>query len=159
MLGLWVFMRNAAPVIGGAIIFGLNAKLDSSGGVSLRTYLVIIGIMCAGPFIALLISSPGKVQRKDGVKIVLRKMDWSRTLYEFYKVISSRDVSVFIHIRLYLSAPTQPPLPRFSCCALYFLLPGSTDLISVCISPALKPIPYLIDKYRYPANTIFQHSH
>lgn len=44
MLGLWVFMRNAAPVIGGAIIFGLNSSIDSSGGVSLKTYLVIIGI-------------------------------------------------------------------------------------------------------------------
>lgn len=43
MLGLWVFMRNAGPVIGGAIIFGVNSKLDSSGAVSLKTYLVIIG--------------------------------------------------------------------------------------------------------------------
>lgn len=44
MLGLWVCMRNAAPVIGGAIIFGLNHATDSSGAVSLQTYLVIIGI-------------------------------------------------------------------------------------------------------------------
>lgn len=92
MLGLWVFMRNAAPVIGGAIIFGLNAKLDSSGAVSLQTYIAIIGIMCAGPFIALLLSQPEKVQRKDGVKIAFRRMDWSRTLHEFYKVISSRNI-------------------------------------------------------------------
>ncbi|KAJ3565006.1 hypothetical protein NP233_g7912 [Leucocoprinus birnbaumii] len=90
MLGLWVFMRNAAPVIGGAIIFGLNAKLDSTGAVSLETYLVIIGIMCAGPFIALLLSKPEKVQRRDGVKIAFRKMEWSQTPYEFWKVISSR---------------------------------------------------------------------
>ncbi|KAF9454582.1 hypothetical protein P691DRAFT_806747 [Macrolepiota fuliginosa MF-IS2] len=92
MLALWVFMRNAAPVIGGAIIFGLNAKLDSTGGVSLHTYLVIIGIMCAGPFIALLLSPPEKVQRKDGVKIAFRKVGWTRTFYEFYKVVSSRDI-------------------------------------------------------------------
>ncbi|KAK0196770.1 MFS general substrate transporter [Armillaria mellea] len=79
MLGLWVFMRNAAPVIGGAIIFGLNSSIDSTGAVSLKTYLVIIGIMCAGPFIALLLSNPEQVQRKDGVKIALRKTGWIQT--------------------------------------------------------------------------------
>jgi len=92
MLGLWVFMRTAAPVIGGAIIFGLNSGIDSSGAVSLKTYLTIIGIMCAGPFIALLLSHPSKVQRKDGVKIVLRKTGWSQTFTEWYKIVSSPDI-------------------------------------------------------------------
>lgn len=93
MLALWVFMRNAAPVIGGAIIFALNSSIDSSGGVSLKTYLVIIGIMCAGPFISLLLSSPDKVQRKDGVKIALRRSGWVQTLTEWAKVVSSREVT------------------------------------------------------------------
>ncbi|KAJ6597271.1 major facilitator superfamily domain-containing protein [Mycena vulgaris] len=92
MLGLWVFMRNAAPVIGGAIIFGLNHSVDSSGGVSLQTYLVIIGIMCAGPFISLLLSHPEKVQRKDGVKIVFRKTGWVKTLTEWWKIVCSPDI-------------------------------------------------------------------
>ncbi|KAF5373823.1 hypothetical protein D9758_000819 [Tetrapyrgos nigripes] len=92
MLGLWVFMRNAAPVIGGAIIFGLNHSTDSSGGVSLETYLVIIGIMCAGPFIALLLSPPEKVQRRDGVRIVMRKAGWVQTFTEWYRVVSNRDI-------------------------------------------------------------------
>ncbi|KAF8891201.1 major facilitator superfamily domain-containing protein [Infundibulicybe gibba] len=92
MLGLWVFMRNAAPVIGGAIIFGLNSSLDSSGGVSLKTYLTIIGIMCAGPFIALLLSHPSKVQRKDGLKIAFRQMGWKQTMAEWFKVVSSPNI-------------------------------------------------------------------
>ncbi|KAJ7074136.1 hypothetical protein C8F01DRAFT_1272495 [Mycena amicta] len=87
MLALWVFMRNAAPVIGGAIIFGLNNKIDSAGAVSLQTYLVIIGIMCAGPFISLLLSHPEKVQRRDGAKIAFRKMGWVQTLSEWWKII------------------------------------------------------------------------
>jgi MFS family permease len=92
MLGLWVFMRNTAPVIGGAIIFGLNNQIDSSGGVSLKTYLVIIGIMCAGPFISLLLSHPEKVQRKDGVKIVFRKTGWAQTFSEWWKIVCSPDI-------------------------------------------------------------------
>ncbi|KAJ7286182.1 hypothetical protein C8J57DRAFT_1286982 [Mycena rebaudengoi] len=78
--GLWVFMRNAGPVIGGAIIFGLNHAIDSTGGVSLQTYLVIIGIMCAGPFISLLLSHPGKGSAQGWhVKIVFRKTGWKKT--------------------------------------------------------------------------------
>jgi len=92
MLALWVFMRNAAPVIGGSIIFGLNNQIDSSGGVSLKTYLVIIGIMCAGPFISLLLSHPEKVQRKDGVKIVFRKTGWAQTFSEWWKIVCSPDI-------------------------------------------------------------------
>ncbi len=92
MLSLWVFMRSAAPVIGGAIIFALNSKLDSSGSVSLHTYLVIIGIMCAGPFISLLISNPDKVQRRDGIKVTFRKKGWVQTMRQFFRVISSKNV-------------------------------------------------------------------
>ncbi|KAJ3970046.1 major facilitator superfamily domain-containing protein [Lentinula raphanica] len=92
MLALWVSMRTAAPVIGGAIIFALNSSLDSSGGVSLETYLVIIGIMCAGPFIATLLSTPEKVQRKDGVKIQMRKAGWRQTFNEWYRVVCSADI-------------------------------------------------------------------
>lgn len=97
MLGLWVFMRNAAPVIGGAIIFGLNSSIDSTGAVSLKTYLVIIGIMCAGPFIALLLSHPEQVQRRDGAKIILRKTGWKRTFIEFYRVVSNKNVRLHRH--------------------------------------------------------------
>lgn len=49
--------------------------------------------MCAGPFIALLLSPPEKVQRKDGVRIVFRKSGWIQTLTEWYKVVTSRNVS------------------------------------------------------------------
>ncbi|KAF9030690.1 hypothetical protein BDZ89DRAFT_1064472 [Hymenopellis radicata] len=92
MLGLWVFMRNAAPVIGGAIIFGLNSSTDATGAVSLKTYLVIIGIMCAGPFVSLLLSRPEQVQRKDGVRIVLRKTGWKRTFVEWYRVVANKNM-------------------------------------------------------------------
>ncbi|KAH8826907.1 hypothetical protein DL96DRAFT_1696925 [Flagelloscypha sp. PMI_526] len=92
MLALWVFMRNLASVIGGAIIFSLNKDTDSTGGVSLQTYLAIIGVMCVGPFISLLISDPSKVQRRDGVKIQLRKVKWGQTFKEWLTVISSKDL-------------------------------------------------------------------
>lgn len=88
MLSLWVFMRSAAPVVGGAIIFGVNFGTNSSGGVSLKTYLVIIGIMCAGPFIAINLSPPKKVQRIDGKSVVFRKTSFRRSMKEWFVVVS-----------------------------------------------------------------------
>ncbi|KAK7034064.1 hypothetical protein VNI00_012495 [Paramarasmius palmivorus] len=102
MLSLWVFMRSAAPVIGGAIILGLNSTLDARGGVSLTTYIVIICIMCVGPFIALLLSAPEKVQRKDGRPVVLRKVGLAQSTKEWLRVVSSKDM-LFIFPLCYTS--------------------------------------------------------
>ncbi|KAF9259716.1 hypothetical protein L218DRAFT_874130 [Marasmius fiardii PR-910] len=92
MLGLWVFMRSIAPCIGGAIILGLNSDTDSTGGVSLATYLAVIAIMCCGPFFALLLSAPEKVQRKDGKKIEWRRTGWIRATEEWWRVATSKDM-------------------------------------------------------------------
>jgi uncharacterized membrane protein AbrB (regulator of aidB expression) len=97
-------LNQAAPVIGGAIIFGLNSKTDSSGAVSLHTYLVIIGIMCAGPFFSQLISHPDKVQRRDGKPIHFRKTGWKQTFEEWFKVVSSPHVGLWAFPVTYLMA-------------------------------------------------------
>ncbi|KAK4703644.1 hypothetical protein P7C70_g2577, partial [Phenoliferia sp. Uapishka_3] len=92
LLGIWVALRNAGPVIGGAIILGLNHGADSSGAVSLKTYIAIIAIMCCGPFIALLISRPERVQRKDGVKIAMRKTGWRQGGREWCSVAKNKNM-------------------------------------------------------------------
>ncbi|KAF5373820.1 hypothetical protein D9758_000814 [Tetrapyrgos nigripes] len=74
MLGLWVFTRNAAPVIG-------------------------------GPFIALLLSPPEKVQRRDGVRIVMRKAGWVQTFTKWYRVVSNRDRQVRVRALCSLVIP------------------------------------------------------
>ncbi|KAL8278333.1 hypothetical protein RQP46_009225 [Phenoliferia psychrophenolica] len=92
LLGIWVALRNAGPVIGGAIILAINHSSDSTGAVSLTTYVAIIAIMCCGPFISLLISRPERVQRRDGVKIVMRKTGWMQCLREWWTVASSKNM-------------------------------------------------------------------
>jgi hypothetical protein len=42
-----------------------------SGSVGLNTYAVFVALQCLGPFVALLLSSPEKVQRLDGTKVVI----------------------------------------------------------------------------------------
>ena len=70
-LGYWLTYRLFGQIIGGAINLGINVKNDQAGKVSYAVYLAFIGIQAAGPFVALLLNKPAKVQRKDGKQVVL----------------------------------------------------------------------------------------
>lgn len=50
---------------------GLNVHRNEAGSVSYTVYILFIAIQAAGPFVALLLNRPSKVQRKDGKKVVL----------------------------------------------------------------------------------------
>ncbi|KAK7725925.1 hypothetical protein SLS63_007917 [Diaporthe eres] len=58
-------------IIGGAVNLGLNADRNQAGQVSYTVYILFIAIQAAGPFVALLLNKPDKVQRKDGKKVSL----------------------------------------------------------------------------------------
>lgn len=68
MVGLWMSIRNLAPLIGGAISLSLNIKTNGTGKVSYDTYLAFIGLQCIGLPAALLLSPPEKVIRSDGTR-------------------------------------------------------------------------------------------
>ncbi|KAI5481228.1 hypothetical protein MNV49_005663 [Pseudohyphozyma bogoriensis] len=65
LLANWQSLYLAANLIGGGINLGLNIHLDKKGGLSPKTYLVFVSLQCVAPFVALLLSPPSKVQRKD----------------------------------------------------------------------------------------------
>lgn len=71
-LGYWLTYRLAGQILGGAINLGLNADRDQAGQVSYTVFLVFIAIQATGPFMALLLNPPDKVQRKDGEKVSLK---------------------------------------------------------------------------------------
>lgn len=66
-LGLWLSFRVAGQVLGGVINLSLNADNSGRGKVSYDVYLVFIALQAVGPFAALLLTPPDKVQRTDGV--------------------------------------------------------------------------------------------
>ncbi|KAF5384479.1 hypothetical protein D9757_006459 [Collybiopsis confluens] len=88
-ISIWVFMRNLGPVVGGAILLGLNVTTDGTGSVSLQSYAAFVGIMCGAPFIALLLASPDKVQRSDGTKVTFHKSSWRSELQASWRFLSS----------------------------------------------------------------------
>lgn len=67
----WLMYRVLGQLIGGAINLGLNAKSNAKGSLSTNTYIVFIVIQVLGPLVALTLSSPHKVQRKDRTPVKL----------------------------------------------------------------------------------------
>lgn len=70
-LAYWLTFSRLGQILGGAINLGLNAGNDRPGKVSYTVYLVIVALQAAGPLVALLLSQPHQVQRRDGQKVSL----------------------------------------------------------------------------------------
>jgi hypothetical protein len=71
-LGYWLTYRLSGQILSGAINLGLNAQRNEAGKVSYTVYQVFITLQAAGPFVALLLNRPGKVQLPDGKAVNLR---------------------------------------------------------------------------------------
>lgn len=91
-LGYWLTYRLSGQIIGGAVNLGLNAKANKAGKVSYTVYILFIAIQAAGPFVALLLNKPGKVERKDGKKVSLEipQHPW-RELKEIAKLFCTKN--------------------------------------------------------------------
>ncbi|KAI1097209.1 MFS general substrate transporter [Jackrogersella minutella] len=73
-LNIWLWFRTGGPLVGGAIVLGLNhdAGSKAKGKVGYQTYLVFIALQCVAAPVALLLSPPEKVRRADGSKVVIK---------------------------------------------------------------------------------------
>lgn len=71
VLGYWLTYRLGGQILGGAINLGLNVDRDQAGKVSYTVYLIFIALQATGPFVALLLNRPHKVERTDGLKVDL----------------------------------------------------------------------------------------
>lgn len=67
--GIWLGLRELGQLIGSSIQLSLNVGNEQRGKVGYSTYLVLIALQCLGLPLALLISPPEKLYRRDGVKI------------------------------------------------------------------------------------------
>jgi MFS family permease len=71
-LGFWLSFRVGGQILGGIINLGINANRSTSGSISYTVYLIFIALQALGPFAGLLLSTPAKVQRKDGIQVQLQ---------------------------------------------------------------------------------------
>jgi predicted MFS family arabinose efflux permease len=70
-LGYWLTYRLSGQMVGGAVNLGINADRNEAGSVSYVVYIVFIALQATGPFVALLLNPPAKVERQDGKKVEL----------------------------------------------------------------------------------------
>ncbi|KAF9880289.1 cytochrome c oxidase subunit 1 [Colletotrichum karsti] len=75
MVAYWLTWTRVGQILGGAINLGLNADRSGAGKVSYKVYLIFIALQACGPFVALLLNNPSKVQRSDGKPVDLKIFD------------------------------------------------------------------------------------
>ncbi|KAF2741830.1 MFS general substrate transporter [Sporormia fimetaria CBS 119925] len=71
--GIWLGLRELGQLIGSSIQLAMNVKDGERGKVGYTTYLVLIGLQCAGLPLAMLVSPPEKVIKKDGSRLKVSK--------------------------------------------------------------------------------------
>ncbi|KAK6081419.1 duf895 domain membrane protein [Seiridium cupressi] len=117
-LGYWLTYRLAGQILGGAINLGINADRNEAGKVSYTVYLVFIALQATGPFVALLLNKPAKVERQDGKKVSLAILEnpWHEvreTTKDFFK-------PKFLLVVLWIGQAVFAEAVFFSYLALWF---------------------------------------
>lgn len=75
MIAYWITWTCVGRILGGAINLGLNTDRNTAGQVSYTVYLIFIALQSLGPFVALLLNRPSRVQRSDGKPVELKIYD------------------------------------------------------------------------------------
>lgn len=99
--GIWLGLRELGQLLGASIQLSLNVKKEGRGKVGYTTYLVLIALQCLGLPFALLVSSPQKVIKADGTRLVKDPTGLNKTVKgEFNKIWS-----LFKRRQMYLLMP------------------------------------------------------
>ncbi|CAG8895559.1 unnamed protein product [Penicillium egyptiacum] len=94
-MNIWLWFRTGGPLVGGAIVLGLNHAGDAhaKGKVGSDTYLIFIALQCTAVPIAFFLTSPDKVQRTDGSKVrIILQDSWRDEMKELWKVCRRREI-------------------------------------------------------------------
>ncbi|OGE56920.1 hypothetical protein PENARI_c002G07048 [Penicillium arizonense] len=98
-MNIWLWFRTGGPLLGGAIVLGLNhsGNAHSKGKVGYQTYLIFVALQCLAVPLAVFLSPPEKVQRTDGskVKIVIQG-SWRAEMVELWKVCKRKEILLLL---------------------------------------------------------------
>ncbi|TLS30422.1 hypothetical protein PpBr36_02325 [Pyricularia pennisetigena] len=117
-IGYWLTYRLGGQIIGGAINLGLNADRSSAGQVSYSVFLFFIAIQAASPFVAMFLSRPEQVQRRDGrrVELVITQ-DWWTEIKETTRLFFT---TKFLLLVLWIGQAVFAEAVFFTYIALWF---------------------------------------
>ncbi|EME78848.1 uncharacterized protein MYCFIDRAFT_144007 [Pseudocercospora fijiensis CIRAD86] len=100
-MNIWLWFRTGGPLMGGAIVLGLNhdANAAKKGKVGYQTYLVFIALQCVSVPLALALSPPEKVQRADGSKVIVRsESSFKAEFKKLWQASTRKDILLLLPI-------------------------------------------------------------
>ncbi|TVY13782.1 UNC93-like protein [Lachnellula arida] len=100
-MNIWLIFRTGGPLVGGAIVLGLNhgANQKKKGKVGYETYLVFIALQCIAAPLALFLTPPAKVQRSDGTKVkIVAGKSFIAEIKALGRALARRDILLLLPI-------------------------------------------------------------
>jgi MFS family permease len=100
-MNIWLWFRTGGPLMGGAIVLGLNhsATQKKKGKIDSKTYLIFIALQAIAAPVALLLSPPQKVQRSDGSKIIIKtEPSFKAEFKALWAVTKRKDILILLPI-------------------------------------------------------------
>ncbi|KAJ5562529.1 hypothetical protein N7535_003022 [Penicillium sp. DV-2018c] len=100
-MNIWLWFRTGGPLVGGAIVLGLNSagSAHGKGKVGSETYLIFVALQCLAVPIAFFLTSPDKVQRADGSKVrIVLQNSWRAEMRELWKVCKRREILLLLPV-------------------------------------------------------------
>jgi MFS family permease len=100
-MNIWLIFRTGGPLVGGAIVLGLNhgANQKGKGKVGYQTYLVFVALQVLAAPLALFLSPPEKVQRSDGTKVkIVAETSFVREISALGRALKRHDILLLLPI-------------------------------------------------------------
>ncbi|THW87595.1 MFS general substrate transporter [Aureobasidium pullulans] len=100
-MNIWLVFRTGGPILGGAILLGLNHSPNqkAKGKVGYQTYLVFIALQCLAVPVGLLLSPPEKVQRSDGSKVkIVQEKSFAAEMRALIAASKRRDILLLLPV-------------------------------------------------------------
>ncbi|KAI0201428.1 MFS general substrate transporter [Astrocystis sublimbata] len=100
-LNIWLWFRTGGPLLGGAIVLGLNHDegAKKKGKVGYTTLLVFTLLQVLAAPIALLLTPPEKVQRADGTKVIIKpESSFKGELRALWQTSTRKDILLLLPI-------------------------------------------------------------
>ncbi|KAK2598340.1 hypothetical protein N8I77_011760 [Diaporthe amygdali] len=99
-VAIWLALNKIGSLIASCIQLALNTSNDQAGSISPKTYLVLVGLTCAGLPLSLLLSSPEKLIRRDGTKPTARsnKTTFKQGFRDFWAVCKTKHIYMLVPI-------------------------------------------------------------
>ncbi|KUI72379.1 hypothetical protein VM1G_07565 [Cytospora mali] len=103
-LSYWLAYRNSGSILGGAINLAFNYAGKTTGKLDWRTYIVFVVLQCLGPVVASLLSSPHKVQRRNGTQVqVAEQVSDVEELKSLFKAVRRKEVLLVLPYFFYVA--------------------------------------------------------